>query len=60
MIEVSITEIVLFAWAGIATVYAIKNDHDKRASIHFIHALMSDEKLRNKLVVEYKEVSNAD
>lgn len=60
MIEVSMTEVLLFAWAIIATGYALKNGQDKRASIHFIHALMSDEKLRNKLVVEYKEVSNAD
>jgi len=58
MIEVSITEIVLFAWAIIATGYALKFKQDSQMGRRFVQALLEDEELR-KLITEYKEVQNA-
>ena len=60
MIEVSITEIALFAWAIIATGYALKNHHENQKSNVFIHALMNDDALRNEIVNKYKEVRDAN
>lgn len=59
MIEVSITEIALFAWAIIATGYAFKFKQDSQAGRRFVQALLEDEELRNRLITEYKEVQNA-
>jgi len=58
MIEVSITEIVLFAWAVLATGYAFKFKQDSQMGRRFVQALIEDEELR-KLITEYKEVQNA-
>jgi len=58
MIEVSITEIALFAWAIIATGYALRFKHDSQMGRRFVQALIEDEELR-KLITEYKEVQNA-
>jgi len=59
MIEVSITEIVLFAWAIIATGYAYKFKQESQMGKRFVQALLEDEELRNRLITEYKEVQNA-
>jgi len=59
MIEVSITEIALFAWAIIATGYALRFKHDSQMGRRFIQALLEDEELRDRLITEYKEVQNA-
>jgi len=58
MIEVSITEIVLFAWAVLATGYAFKFKQDSQMGRRFVQALIEDEELR-RLITEYKEVQNA-
>ena len=55
MIEVSITEIVLFCWAVLATAYALKYKQQAMSAKIFIRALMEDEKLRNNLVADFKE-----
>jgi hypothetical protein len=55
MIEVSITEIVLFCWAVLATAYALKYKQQEMSAKIFIRALMEDEKLRNNLVADFKE-----
>jgi hypothetical protein len=55
MIEVSITEIVLFAWAVLATAYALKYKQQEMSAKMFIRALMEDDKLRNNLVADFKE-----
>lgn len=59
MIEVSITEIVLFAWAIIATGYACKFKQDSQMGRRLVQALLEDEGMRNRLIAEYKEVQNA-
>jgi len=55
MIEVSITEVVLFCWAVIATAYALKYRQQEQGAKMFIRALMEDDKLRNNLVADFKE-----
>jgi hypothetical protein len=60
MIEVSITEIVLFAWAIIATGYAFKFKQDSQMGRRFVQALLEDEEMRDKLIAEYKEVRDAN
>lgn len=60
MIEVSITEIVLFAWATIATGYAFKFKQDSQMGRRFVQALLEDEEMRDRLIAEYKEVQDAN
>jgi hypothetical protein len=60
MIEVSITEIVLFAWAIIATGYAFRFKHDSQMGRRFVQALLEDEDMRDRLIAEYKEVQDAN
>mgnify|MGYP006885902656 CR=1 FL=1 len=55
MIEVSITEIVLFAWAIIATGYALKYKQVKHQSDVFIHTLLENKELRDELVADYEQ-----
>jgi beta-lactamase regulating signal transducer with metallopeptidase domain len=55
MIEVSITEIVLFCWAVLATAYALKYKQQERMSKLFVRALIEDEELRDKIVSEVKQ-----
>jgi hypothetical protein len=54
MIEVSITEIVLFAWAVLATAYALKYKQQEQGAKMFIRALMEDDKMRDALVKDFK------
>lgn len=60
MIEVSITEIVLFSWAIIATGYAFKFKQDSQNSRRFVQALLEDDDLREKVITGYKEVQDAN
>lgn len=55
MIEVSITEIVLFAWAVLATAYALKYKQQEQGAKMFIRALMEDDKMRDTFVADFKE-----
>jgi hypothetical protein len=55
MIEVSITEIVLFCWAVLATAYALRYKQQEQGAKMFIRALMEDDKMRDALVADFKE-----
>jgi beta-lactamase regulating signal transducer with metallopeptidase domain len=55
MIEVSITEIILFCWAVLATAFALKYKQQERMSKLFVRALIEDEELRDKIVSEVKQ-----
>lgn len=55
MIEVSVTEIVLFCWAILATAYALKYRQQEQGAKMFIRALMEDKNLRDTLVADFKE-----
>ena len=54
MIEVSITEIVLFCWAVLATASALKYKQQERGAKMFIQAMMEDDKMRDALVADFK------
>jgi hypothetical protein len=54
MIEVSITEIVLFAWAVLATASALKYKQQEQGAKRFIQAMMEDDKMRDALVADFK------
>lgn len=55
MIEVSIAEIALFAWAIIATGYALKYKDGKYRADVFIHNLLKNKELRDELVADYEQ-----
>ena len=55
MIEVSITEIVLFCWAVLATASALKYKQQEMGAKMFIRAIMEDDKMRDALVKDFKE-----
>jgi len=55
MIEVSVTEIVLFCWAVLATAYALKYKQQEMGAKLFIRAIMEDDKMRDALVKDFKE-----
>lgn len=55
MIEVSVTEIVLFCWAVLATASALKYKQQEMGAKMFIRALMEDDKMRDALVKDFKE-----
>jgi hypothetical protein len=59
MIEVSVTDALLFVWAAIATAYAFKFKEDAHMSKYVIHKILNDEKLRNEMVKGYAEVQKA-
>ena len=55
MIEVSITEVVLFCWAVIATAYALKYRQQEQGAKMFIRAILEDKQLRDTFVADFKE-----
>lgn len=55
MIEVTLTEIVLFSWAALATGFALKAQHDAAVSKFFLHKLVTDETVRNEIVAGYEK-----
>ncbi len=59
MIEISVTDALLFVWAAIATTYAFKFKEDAHMHKYVIHKILNDEKLRNEMVKGYAEVQKA-
>jgi hypothetical protein len=55
MIEVSMTEIVLFAWAVLATAVAFKYRHANWVTVQMMREILSDEKIRNRAVNSWRE-----
>ena len=54
MIEVSITEIVLFAWASLATALYLKTKHEENmVRTLFMHLIENDE-AREEMVKQFK------
>lgn len=53
MIEVSITEIALFAWASLATAYAFKYKIDANKANYFIKLILTDKEMRNKITENF-------
>lgn len=56
MIEVSITDVLLFVWAAIATTYAFKYKEEAHMSKYVIHKIFSDKKLREEMTAGYEKV----
>ena len=55
MIEVSLTEIFLFAWASLATAYACKYKVDAKRADHFIKLFLTDKEVRAKITADFDE-----
>lgn len=55
MIEVSLTELGLFAWAMIATAQALKYHHERNMAKHMMLKFIEDEGIRNEALRQYKE-----
>ena len=58
MIEVSILEILLFAWAILATAMAFKYHHANWNTTCMIRAILSNESVRNRAVKSWQEYQN--
>jgi hypothetical protein len=55
MIEVSTIEIVLFAWAIIATGYALKYKSEARGADVFIKVLLENKEVRDDVVAKFEQ-----
>ena len=53
--EFTITEIVLFTWAALATGFAFKYRDDEEKARFFLKVLIEDEKAREKMVSAYED-----
>lgn len=53
--EISITEIVLFTWAALATGFALKYRDDEHKTRFFLKVLIEDEKAREKMVQAFED-----
>jgi hypothetical protein len=62
MIEVSLTEIFLFAWATLATAYAFKCKAEEQKANHFVKLFLTDKGVRAKITEDFDawEKRNAD
>jgi len=55
MIEVSMTEILLFTWAIIATGFAFKFHYSNWATTQMMREILSNENVRNSAVNSWRE-----
>jgi hypothetical protein len=55
MIELSVTDVLLFSWAAIATVFAFKYKEEAHMSKYVIHKILNDKKLREEMVSGYEK-----
>jgi len=54
MLEITFTEIVLFAWAVVATAMWLKYRDETKGAKLFIKAILSDDEMRETIVADYK------
>lgn len=54
MLEITITEILLFTWAVVATAMWFKHRDDAKGARLFIKAILSDDEMREAIVTDYK------
>ena len=54
MLEITFTEIVLFAWAVGATAMWLKYRDETKGAKLFIKAILSDDEMRETIVADYK------
>lgn len=55
MIEFSLTEIVLFCWAVVATGYAFKCKQHAHMSDFVLRKVIEDKRIRDELVNQYEK-----
>ena len=55
MIEVSLTEIFLFAWGALATAFYLRERHQERATRHVLMMFIENPKAREEIVAHFKE-----
>ena len=55
MIEVSLTELALFGWAMVATLYAFRFKAERNTAAMMMQKLIQDEGVRNEILKKYEE-----
>jgi hypothetical protein len=55
MIEVTLTELGLFAWAVLATGQALKYHHERNVTAHMMREILENEGVRNEAIRKLKE-----
>ena len=53
MIEISIADMFLIAWALVATVYAFKYKHDSDKTNYVMQRMITDEEVRAQILEDY-------
>lgn len=54
MIEVTVTEIALFAWAMVATLYAFRFKAERNVAAAMTQKIIQDEGVRNEVLKQYE------
>ena len=54
MLEITITEVLLFTWAVVATAMWFKHRDEARMARFFVKTLLSDDEMREQVVIDYK------
>ena len=55
MIELSVTDLLLFVWAALATAFAFKYREEAHMSKYVIHKILNDKKIRDEMVAGYEQ-----
>ena len=56
MIEITLIEVVLLAWAGLATAAALKYREDVRSTRFMMRVFIENKTVRDQMVASYAEV----
>ena len=56
MIEVTLIEVVLLVWAGLATAAALKYREDVRATRFMMRVFIEDKNVRDQMLASYAKV----
>ena len=57
--EITLTELILFVWAGIATGFAYKFTEEKDHLGFLFNKVLQDEELRNDMIVKFNKWKEA-
>jgi len=57
MIEVSVSEIVLFAWASLATALYLKTKHEEHMARRLFMLMIENDEAREEMVKQFKKAT---
>jgi len=60
MIEITMTELALLIWAGVATSLWLSTREETKRAKMFVRAMLENEELRNDVVANYNRVQKEE